>query len=358
MGKSKKGKKITMDLGAFLQDDEFGSSGNTWATDNFNADDLDLNAGNSLELGGTTSFAGAKSGPVDAGTMARQNMRQEYPVPDEPPFTARVNNIAHESTEGSVYEFFTKGLNLENPREEITDFYAPVDSFTRKLRGFAFITFATRELLEEALKLNSSELDGRTIYVSVAAPDKHSHAGGPPRGGRMPREPEPVLDWGAARNSREEAPTRPTGAASTGDHHASPGSLGSPSPFWTGAPPETPGRRPHGPRSSSAGAQATGSAARTKRRASPVSRRPHWTGPAPGIPRRPCHIASTRGSKARAVSAPHGSLAHQSLSSTGAQPETRRRMHHARRSRAHTAHHIARSSTPVTARASHLIGAA
>lgn len=35
-------------------------------------------------------------------------------------------------------------------------------------RGFGFVTFATEEQSESALSLDGSELDGRTIRVSVA----------------------------------------------------------------------------------------------------------------------------------------------------------------------------------------------
>lgn len=210
-------KGVTMDLGSFLKDDQFG--GDSWA-DDFNMDDLsvDLTAG----AGAKAATGGEREREFGSrGASRREAMggagrfgsreREEYPVPDEPPFTARVNNLAHEMDESELYELFVEGLGLKAAKEEITDFYAPKDRATGQLRGFAFVTFAEKALLEQALTLSPTELAGRTVYISVAAPDRRGGMGmgmGSHRGGRMPNEPEPVLDFGAARDTQESQPAQ------------------------------------------------------------------------------------------------------------------------------------------------------
>lgn len=206
-----------MDLGSFLKDDQFG--GDSWA-DDFNMDDLSVDltagAGAKAAIGGERErefgSRGASRGEAMGGAgRFGSREHEEYPVPDEPPFTARVNNLAHEMDESELYELFVEGLGLKAAKEEITDFYAPKDRATGQLRGFAFVTFAEKALLEQALTLSPTELAGRTVYISVAAPDRRGGVGmgmGSHRGGRMPNEPEPVLDWGAARDTRESVPSR------------------------------------------------------------------------------------------------------------------------------------------------------
>ena len=209
-------KGVTMDLGSFLKDDKFG--GDSWA-DDFSMDDLSVdltgNAGAAAPMGGERDHHEFGSrGPSRGESMGGSSRfagreREEYPVPDEPPFTARVNNLAHEMDESELYDFFVQGLGLKAPKEEITDFYAPKDMMTSQLRGFAFVSFAEKTLLEQALTLSPTELSGRTVYISVAAPDRRGGMGmGSSRGGRMPNDPEPVLDFGAARDSQESQPAQ------------------------------------------------------------------------------------------------------------------------------------------------------
>ena len=60
------------------------------------------------------------------------------------------------------------------------------DRETGRSRGFGFVTFANPEDAEKALTLNGTQLDGRTITVSVAR-EKTDRPGGGGRGPGGPR---------------------------------------------------------------------------------------------------------------------------------------------------------------------------
>lgn len=66
------------------------------------------------------------------------------------------------------------------PFGEIEESKVIFDRDTGRSRGFGFVTFATQESAEKALKLDGTELDGRTIRVSFAR-DKGGRRGGGPR---------------------------------------------------------------------------------------------------------------------------------------------------------------------------------
>ncbi|PVH16258.1 uncharacterized protein CXQ87_004130 [Candidozyma duobushaemuli] len=147
--------------------------------------------------------------------------REEIPIPDAPPYKARVGNLPYDATEPALTRFFEDRLQA---RDIVTDVKLPMDNMTGKPKGFAFVTFSERAALEEALNLTMSEFNGRKMYVNVAAPQKTDvfdldwrSARGPPGGGRRDREREEVdLDWGAARSSgpvggggRERGPRGP-----------------------------------------------------------------------------------------------------------------------------------------------------
>ena len=66
---------------------------------------------------------------------------------------------------------------------EIEEAKVIMDRDTGRSRGFGFVTFADQADAEKALSLEGSELDGRTIKVSIAH-DKESRRGGGGGGGR------------------------------------------------------------------------------------------------------------------------------------------------------------------------------
>lgn len=199
-----------MDLGAFLADDSLGGS---WADE-----EVDMS---SIGIAVTGSAAAA---PASTQSYSREEEqfdqfprreRQEFPVPDAPPYKARVANLPYEATEEALAHFFEDRLQA---RDIVEDIKLPMDQMSGRPKGFAFVTFTEKAALEEALNLTLSEFNGRKIYVNVAAPQKadvfdmdwRSSRSGPL--GRERRE-EVDLDWGAARSggplaSRERKPRR------------------------------------------------------------------------------------------------------------------------------------------------------
>lgn len=167
-----------------------------------------------------TSLATGFSGGSDYDLRPQ---RREFPVPDKPPYKARIGNLPWEVTEAEVRAWVEEGVGADS----FLDFYAPQED--GRLRGFAFVTFHTRELLVAALDMNALELNGRRVYVSVAAP-QGDREGRPPRedfdwgarrGPLAPREDEfqargprperqdPNLDWGARRGPLEPRERKP-----------------------------------------------------------------------------------------------------------------------------------------------------
>jgi len=63
-------------------------------------------------------------------------------IPKEPPFTAHIGNLSFDLDDDDVYNFFKEldVIDLKLPRNE-----------NSKLRGYGYITFATREDLIDAL---------------------------------------------------------------------------------------------------------------------------------------------------------------------------------------------------------------
>ena len=82
-------------------------------------------------------------------------------VPSEPPFTAFIGNLAYETSEDNIYDFFKK-LNVLNVR-------LPEDR--GRLRGFGYVEFADRQNLLDALSMNEENMMGRKVRVDLA--DQH-----------------------------------------------------------------------------------------------------------------------------------------------------------------------------------------
>ncbi|KAK6458234.1 uncharacterized protein RJT20DRAFT_126204 [Scheffersomyces xylosifermentans] len=215
-------KNIKMDLGSFLADESLG--GGSWADEEVDLNSIGVSTAAPIERGsgfgssdrfggdrfGGDRFGGDRFGGERGGFEERRE-RKEFPIPDQPPYRARVANLPWEITEDAVIRHFEDRMQAQNI---ITDIKLPVDRENGRLKGFAFVTFSERALLEEALNLNLSDFEGRKIFVNVAAPqraefdnDWRSGRSGPMTGGREPRE-EVDLDWGSARNSKATLPPR------------------------------------------------------------------------------------------------------------------------------------------------------
>ncbi len=51
---------------------------------------------------------------------------------------------------------------------EVANVHIPIDRYTKKTRGFGFVSFYSTKDAKKAMKLNGSELKGREIQVSLA----------------------------------------------------------------------------------------------------------------------------------------------------------------------------------------------
>ena len=215
-------KNVKMDLGSFLADDSFGGS---WADQEVDISSIGVSldqpaystaapigggAGNNNATNNTNNnTSGFESQNFGNDEFKRE--RKEFPIPDQPPYRARVSNLPWETDENSIVRHFEDRMQAQ---DIISDVVLPKDRETGRLRGFAFVTFNEREILEESLNLSMSEFQGRKIYVNVAAPPKESESdwrsgrGGNNTTTNTRREPAVELDWGSARNSRVELPPR------------------------------------------------------------------------------------------------------------------------------------------------------
>ncbi|KAL8758378.1 MAG: hypothetical protein Q9184_003946 [Pyrenodesmia sp. 2 TL-2023] len=90
--------------------------------------------------------------------------REVLPLPSKPPFTVHLGNMAFDSTEGDVHDFFS-GC-------EVTSVRIVEDKIDRKPKGFGYAEFATLDGLKKALELHGTQFQGRNIRISVAEPQK------------------------------------------------------------------------------------------------------------------------------------------------------------------------------------------
>ncbi len=91
-------------------------------------------------------------------------VREELPLPSQPPYTAHLANLSFDATQDDINEFF-KDCQVTNVR--IVE-----DKMDRKPKGFGYVEFATLDGLKAALALSGSNLSGRQVRISVAEPRK------------------------------------------------------------------------------------------------------------------------------------------------------------------------------------------
>ena len=86
-----------------------------------------------------------------------------------------IGNLPYETTEIELRDSLPHG-------ESIVDFHMPLDRDTGRPRGFAFVTFSSREAGEAVIEaLDGQDYNGRTLRVSEA--EERSRGGGGGRGG-------------------------------------------------------------------------------------------------------------------------------------------------------------------------------
>ena len=184
-----------MDLGSFLADESFG--GGSWADEEVDLSTIGVAVSSTAApIGGAP--IGGSSFSNNYESLEPRRERKEFPIPDKPPYRARIGNLPWEVEEAAVGRFFEDRMQMENV---ILDMSLPVDHETGKLKGFAFITFSDREVLEEALQMNMTDFNGRRIFVNVAAPQRSEFDGDwrGSRSGPMGGREEPDIDWSAPR---------------------------------------------------------------------------------------------------------------------------------------------------------------
>ncbi|SCV74583.1 BQ2448_7612 [Microbotryum intermedium] len=144
----KKGKK--MDLGAFLADE---STGGSWA------DEMDALP------------TGRGYGRSDRDDFRPQ--RAEVPFPTAPPYTAFVGNLSFETVDDDLRDFFA-GAEV---RKVLS--VRMVSGADGKSKGFGYVEFSKSDDLRNSLGLSGSDLNGRSVRISVAEAPRE---GGRPEG--------------------------------------------------------------------------------------------------------------------------------------------------------------------------------
>ncbi|KAG8745130.1 hypothetical protein FRC10_008741 [Ceratobasidium sp. 414] len=171
--------------------------------------------------------------------------REDLPLPTAPPYTVFVGNLAFDLVEDDLAGFFApeslKSIKVIRDRED------------NKPKGFGYVEFETLAGLKNGLTKSGTQLNSRTVRVSVAEPPKEREQrsgfssfgdeasnwrreGPPPSMGggrsrfedRPPREPvdsvaDTVSDWRANRPARQTPPSEePSRRSGSGFRDAAP----------------------------------------------------------------------------------------------------------------------------------------
>ncbi|CAE6435289.1 unnamed protein product [Rhizoctonia solani] len=221
----KKGQKQKMSLGDFLGDEKFGS----WA------DEMEslptAPAQRASDDGPTDRYS--RGGDRDFSRPDRPQFapREDLPLPTAPPYIAYVGNLSFDLVEDDLAQFFApeplKSIKVIRDRDE-------------KPKGFGYVEFESLDGLKSGLGKSGTQLNSRTVRVSVAEPPKERGTGftsfgdestnwrreGPPpsdsrgpRGSRFddrppretvePSEAEVTSDWRSTQPVRSAAPVEP-----------------------------------------------------------------------------------------------------------------------------------------------------
>lgn len=181
-----------MSLNDFLADASQGKT--SWADE---MDDLPMPAPrDSYRRTGGDSLANAPDRGFD-----RQSYppRDELPLPDKPPYTAFVGNLAFDVMDSDIEQFFAPA-NVISVRI--------VSGHDGKPKGFGYIEFQTLDDLKNALNRSGSQMVNRTVRVSVAEPPKSAFGGG---GDRMMMQDSKADDASQWRRSAPLPPSEPRG---------------------------------------------------------------------------------------------------------------------------------------------------
>lgn len=158
----KKGQKQKMSLGDFLGDEKFGS----WADEMENLPTAPAarapDDGPSDRYGrGDRDFSSRPDRPQIA-------PREDLPLPSAPPYIAYIGNLSFDLIEDDLGQFFApeslKSVKVIRDRDD-------------KPKGFGYVEFETLDGLKNALSKSGTQLNSRTVRVSVAEPPKERERG-------------------------------------------------------------------------------------------------------------------------------------------------------------------------------------
>ncbi|EFY95601.1 RNA recognition motif domain protein [Metarhizium robertsii ARSEF 23] len=177
MAPKKKEQQQKMSLGDFLTDSGFG--GGSWADE---VEETYVTGTQPLPPSDRPRFGGGSSGMSNWQDRGYSSIRENLPqkLPDKPPFTAHLGNLAYDATNESVTEFF-EGCEVVSVR--IIE-----DREMQRPKGFGYVEFADIEGLKKALTLDGESFNGRMIKIKIADPPR----GGDSRGGESSRD---LSDW-------------------------------------------------------------------------------------------------------------------------------------------------------------------
>lgn len=99
---------------------------------------------------------------TDSADRPRFSEREQLPLPDRPPFTAHLGNLAFDVTQADITSFLD-GC-------EVTSIRIVEDKMDHKPKGFGYVEFGTLDGLKKALTLTDTQFMGRPIRISVAEP--------------------------------------------------------------------------------------------------------------------------------------------------------------------------------------------
>ncbi|OAQ62399.1 RNA recognition motif containing protein [Pochonia chlamydosporia 170] len=166
-----------MSLGDFLTDSGFG--GGSWADE---VEETYVTGTQPLPPSDRPRFGGGSTGMSNWQDRGYSSVRENLPqkLPDKPPFTAHLGNLAYDATNESVTEFF-EGCEVVSVR--IIE-----DREMQRPKGFGYVEFGDLEGLKKALTLDGQSFNGRMIKIKIADPPR----GGDSRGGESSRD---LSDW-------------------------------------------------------------------------------------------------------------------------------------------------------------------
>ncbi|RYP61622.1 hypothetical protein DL769_007620 [Monosporascus sp. CRB-8-3] len=153
----KKKEQKTMSAAAFLAEEKYGGS---WA------DEVEESFGSQPLPPSTTERKGGYSSYGGFSNDRNYAPRDSFPtqLPTKPPYTAHLGNLSYDATQEAITEFF-EGCDITSVR--IIE-----DRIEQRPKGFAYAEFANVEGLKQALTLDGTSFQGRTIRVKIADPPK------------------------------------------------------------------------------------------------------------------------------------------------------------------------------------------